>query len=96
VTIGKPPHSSPLRRPGRAIRVFGSAIGDGVTSRRKAPNARDNTIRFLTAVGFVHGAGALLLWLPWTDNPGKATSPVDAIFTAVAAFTGTFAVVDTA
>jgi len=96
VTTGKSPDSSPLRRPRRAIRAFGSAIGDGVTSRRKAPNARDNTIRFLTAVVLVLGGGALLLWLPWTDNPGKATSPVDAIFTAVAAFTGTFAVVDTA
>lgn len=77
------------------IRAFGSAISDGVASRRKAPNARDNTIRFLTAVGFVLLAGTLVLWLPWTDGPGKSTTLVNAIFTAIAAFTGTFAIVNT-
>ena len=92
---GKSPVHAPLRRPGRAIRAFGSVISDSVTSRRKAPTARDNTVRFLAGVALVLGAGALLLWLPWTDNPGQTTTPIDAIFTAVAAFTGTFAVVDT-
>ncbi len=95
MTTGKSPSPDLERRPRRVIRAFGSAISDGVASRRKAPNARDNTIRFLTAVGFVLLAGTLLLWLPWTDGPGKSTTLVDAVFTAIAAFTGTFAIVDT-
>ena len=75
---------------------FGVPLAAGGASPRRAPTVRDHSKRFLIAVILLLIAGTILLWLPWTDEPGVSTSLVDAFFTAVSAFAGTFAVLDTA
>jgi trk system potassium uptake protein TrkH len=75
---------------------FGAPLIGGEARPRGAPTVRDHSKRFLLAVVVLLTVGTILLWLPWTDEPGVSTSLVDAFFTAVSAFAGTFAVLDTA
>lgn len=49
------------------------------------PSARRHAQLFVLAFGGLVAVGATLLALPWTTADGRATPPVDAIFTAVSA-----------
>lgn len=53
--------------------------------RRPVPHARTRAKRFVGAFTLLVILGAALLVLPWTTESGKATPPIDAIFTAISA-----------
>ncbi len=70
----------------------GAGAGAGLVIRlrpaarpRQLPNARVHAQRFLIAFGLLIGLGSVLLALPMATVDGAATSPVDALFTAVSA-----------
>lgn len=79
------------RRP-RLIR-----LGEDRRERATPPNARVHALRFIAALALLIAIGTALLALPISAANGRATPPVDALFTAVsaAAVTG-LVVVDTA
>jgi trk system potassium uptake protein TrkH len=52
---------------------------------RDVPNVRTHAKRFVAAFTVLILLGALLLMLPISSTSGKATDPVDAVFTAVSA-----------
>ncbi|MGH2561842.1 MAG: TrkH family potassium uptake protein [Thermomicrobiales bacterium] len=65
--------------------------------RSRPPHARHHAKTFVGALAALVALGATLLATPWTAESGEATSPVDALFTAVSATSVTGLVtVDTA
>jgi trk system potassium uptake protein TrkH len=64
--------------------------------RAAAPSVQFHAKRFVFALLALIGVSTILLSLPWATESGKATPPVDALFTAVSATSVTgLAVVDT-
>jgi len=89
--FGPSPARRALRRLPRRI-----ALG-GDRPHREPPNARVHALRFTGALLGLIALGGLLLALPWSAAAGRATTPVDALFTAVSATAVTgLVVVDTA
>ncbi|MGH2535227.1 MAG: TrkH family potassium uptake protein [Thermomicrobiales bacterium] len=51
----------------------------------RVPHARHHAKTFVGALALLMALGTVLLATPWTTESGQATSPVDALFTAVSA-----------
>ena len=80
-------------RAGQTIRL----PGGGARRSRTVPNAPSHARRFVLGFAAVVILGGGLLATPWTAADGRATPPVDALFTAVsAAYSTGLVTVDTA
>ena len=81
----------PPRGEGRAGRLIRLRQGREVIRLPTAPrppavpSARRHAQVFVLAFAALVAAGATLLALPWTAEDGRATPPVDALFTAISA-----------